>query len=137
MLFNRQDILDAASRRIAPAPPATAGERAAIDAEVFGETMMSLSAQAAIDREYERYIADLEQEIGKRPPLVNPMRRRAVGGARTIEDAEAAFDADVAKLRETHPDIPIRNRQSIHADIASRRKVLRRVQAGIAAAVWT
>lgn len=30
MLFNWTDILDGAARRIAPAPPATPGERAAI-----------------------------------------------------------------------------------------------------------
>ena len=50
MLFNRADILDAASRRIAPAPTATPGERAAIDAEMFAETSMSLSAQADMER---------------------------------------------------------------------------------------
>ena len=76
MLFNRTDILDGVARHIAPAPPATIAERVAIDAEVFRETQMSWSAQAAIDREYERYIDDIEETTGKR--LFNPMRMRAV-----------------------------------------------------------
>ncbi len=66
MLFNRADVLDGAARRIASAPPATPGERAAIDAEVFAETSMSLSAPAALDREYEKYIDDIEADNHRR-----------------------------------------------------------------------
>ncbi len=128
MLFNRADIIDAASRRIAPAPPATAGERAAIDAEVFAEPSMSLSAQAAFDREYENYIADIEAETGKR--LFNPMRMSVVGGASTLEAAEEKFMAARDKLLEKH-DIAIRTPQSIRDDIAGHRKGLRAKQAEI------
>ena len=116
MLFNHSDIIDAASRRIAPGLPATPGERAAIDAKVFAETQMSLSAQSAIDREYERYISDIEETTGKR--LFNPMRMRAVGAPGSLEDQEARFMAERDKLIETH-DIAIRTPQSIRDDIAA------------------
>ncbi|MHC4716870.1 MAG: hypothetical protein ACYS5V_07870, partial [Planctomycetota bacterium] len=130
-MFDRSSILEGAALNPAPGLPSTIGERASIDAKVFAETSMSMSAGVAIESEYQKYIEQIEDATGRR--LLNPMMRVRMGSAYSLEEAGQRFAEEIDALREATPgvDLPSPSIESVRADIAEHRAGLREQQADI------
>lgn len=129
MMFDRATVLSGAALDPAIGPPATIGERAAIDSQVFAETAMSMSGNIAIERSYQRTIEDVENLTGRR--LINPMIRLRIGGSLTLGAAEKRFTDELAALRAQNPDVPLTTPGGVREEIAAERAALRAEQADI------
>lgn len=124
-MFDRQAILEDAALNPARGLPATMGERAAIDAEVFASTQMSMSAQAALFNHYSDYLNEVFDITGKRLP--NPFNADPSMRPRM----EQIVQDEIGKLRDEFPDLPVLTPEDIRAAVGRERAALFAEQADI------
>ncbi len=139
MIFDGRDLLDTASRNVAPAPPATLGE--AISSS-FGEsalTQTSVADDLMIRDTFQAHLDRIERETGKR--FQNPMDALAARGdlpgaisahRRSQTKAVADLEGEFAKLREQFPDVDFPTMQAVLDEVARTRADIRGERADVA-----
>lgn len=140
-LWNRRSILEGAGTAPAFAPPATIGDRAAIDWRTFRDQSMVDSDVVAVEGAYDRYVDELEGLTGQR--LSTPSQRltekggsqrfvkRSRADAYLQEQAQKEFDADIDRLAQQYPELPVKKLEDVWREVGIERAEQRRKQAEI------
>lgn len=130
-----QDILDSASRNLMSSDPATVEEAFSSSFNLSQETATSVAEFNQLREQYARDVDAIEAATGHRLP--NPTDQVGValeafpGRNKTLPQAEAEFEAETRKLRETDDRVPVRTAAEVRQAIGVSRELTRQEAARV------